>query len=141
MKTWSIKLEAIDKNGDTYEHVAVAGLSLARYFYSNLYEFMKSQTRNVLKTKANDLYKTPLVITKDRDNNTYIFEQEGSEWNFTLSERQMHVLDAQCEIFSLSNPPKGSGVHPTGKQVADYLYAIDKGDTASIDRFNTKFYG
>ena len=63
MKTWSIKLEAIDKNGDTYEHVAVAGLSLARYFYSNLYEFMKSKKRDVLKTKANDLYKTPLIIT------------------------------------------------------------------------------
>lgn len=140
MKTWSFKLKALDKNGNTYDHVVTASTSFVRDMHNRFFLFLKPNSqKDTFSTRSNILYEAPLIIKKNNDG-TFTFEQEGSEWNFTTTEDQVHILDSECEMFSLTTPPNKTRI-PSGKQIGDYLYAIDKGDDGYIEWFNGNFYG
>lgn len=139
MKTWSFKLKALDKNGNTYDHVVTASTSFVRDMHNRFFLFLKpSCKKDTFTTRSNILYESPLIIKKNSDG-TFTFKQEGSEWNFTTTRDQVRILDSECEMFSLTTPPNKTRI-PSGKQIADYLYAIDKGDDGYIERFNGNFY-
>lgn len=141
MKTWSFKLKAIDKNGNTYDHVVVASTSFIRDIHNRFWEFLRDDCeKDTFTTRSNKLYSAPLTVTRNRENDTYTFSQEGSEWNFTVPSDQANLLSSECEMFSLFTPPNRKGPTPNGHQIGEYLHAIDHGNDAYISSFNRKFF-
>lgn len=141
MKTWSFKLKSIDKNGNTYDHVVTASTSFIRDMYDRFWEFLREDCEaDTFKTRSNKLYSAPLTITRNRENNTFTFTQEDSEWNFTAPRDQVELLDSECEMFSLTTPPRRGKFAPSKQQIGEYLHAIDNGDDAYISSFNAKFF-
>lgn len=141
MKTYSFKFNALDKNGKTYEHVAVASLSFVRDIHDRFWEFLKKDDEEVFSTKSNALYATLLEIKKNQTNGTFIFQQEGSEWNFVITETEARAFEEDCELVSMSTPSKRMGFSPSGSQVGQYLQAIDEENHDYIEWFNRKFHG
>ena len=140
MKTWSFKLKALDKNGNIYDHVVTASTSFVRDMYNRFFLFLRDDyKKDTFTTRSNIIYESPLIVKKNSDG-TFTFKQEGSEWNFTTTRDQVIILDSECEMFSLMTPPNKTRI-PSGKQIGDYLHAIDKGDDGYIEWFNGNFYG
>ena len=140
MKTWTFRLNALDKNGNEYIHVATASLSFIRDIDKRFWEFLDpSSDRDTFTTRANALHDTELTITRNRENNTFTFAQENSEWNFVLSHESALLFDEDCELISISTPSRRPGNLPTVAQIGQYLHAIDIGDSAYIEKHNKLF--